>query len=60
MPKWRHWGWAFTSSRHIRFIGFYLVELAVWKAGVVMGRETKNLHTSLMVYVHTVYEILNK
>ncbi|KAJ0914373.1 hypothetical protein HanPSC8_Chr06g0237861 [Helianthus annuus] len=20
MPKWRHWGWAFTSSRHIRYI----------------------------------------
>ncbi|KAJ0482635.1 hypothetical protein HanIR_Chr13g0656121 [Helianthus annuus] len=59
MPSWRHWGWAFTSSRHIRSIG-YIMELAVWKAGVVMGRDTWNLNISLMVYLHMVYETLNK
>ncbi|XP_022015911.1 uncharacterized protein LOC110915503 isoform X1 [Helianthus annuus] len=33
----------------------YQLELAVWEAGVVMGRDTWNLNTSSMVYVLLVY-----
>ncbi|KAJ0615444.1 hypothetical protein HanIR_Chr02g0074181 [Helianthus annuus] len=33
----------------------YQLELAVWEAGVVMGRDTWNLNTSSMVYELLVY-----
>ncbi|MFS7976088.1 hypothetical protein Hanom_Chr10g00888351 [Helianthus anomalus] len=33
-------------------VGLYHLELAVWEAGVVMGRDTRNRNTSLMVYIH--------
>ena len=34
------------------------MDLLSRSAGVVMGRDTRNRNTSLMVYVHMVYEIL--
>ncbi|MFS7954318.1 hypothetical protein Hanom_Chr07g00628871 [Helianthus anomalus] len=50
---------AYLPSK-LRSIGLYHLELAVWEAGVVMGRDTWNLNTGLMVYVHIFYETLNK
>ncbi|MFS7947035.1 hypothetical protein Hanom_Chr06g00543281 [Helianthus anomalus] len=41
-------------------LGLYHLELAVWEAGVVMGRDTWNRNTSLMGYICMVYESLNK
>ncbi|MFS8001487.1 hypothetical protein Hanom_Chr13g01190921 [Helianthus anomalus] len=39
---------------------FISLGLAVWDAGVVMGRDAWDLNTRLMVYVHMAYETLNK
>ncbi|MFS7934122.1 hypothetical protein Hanom_Chr05g00387881 [Helianthus anomalus] len=46
------------TAEQTEVVRLIAMELAVWKAGVVMGRDTWIRNTSVLVYIRVVYETL--